>query len=120
AMQQFQTALRLDPRNPDAIAGLAAVDERVGRSREAEELFKKAIDLRPDNWEGHSRLANFYVRQSRFPEAEAEYRTAVTLAPDNAILLGNFAVLLYNMAKRAEARDMLQKSLAIRPSYSSY
>jgi serine/threonine-protein kinase len=120
AIQEFNTALKLDPLNADATLGLATAYEHAGRTQEAEGLFKKGIDLRPEYWDGYSRLALFYTAQGRYPEAEAQYRKAIRYAPDNAILLGNFGVLLYNMQKREEARVMYEKSIAASPTYPSY
>jgi serine/threonine-protein kinase len=120
AIQEFDTALKTEPRNPDAMLGLAGAYEHAGRAREAEQLYRKGIDLRPEFWDGYSRLAAFYTRQGRYKDAESQYRLAIKYAPDNAILFGNFGVLLYNMQNRAEARRMFENSIALTPTYSSY
>src|SRR5262249_55841255 len=48
ALDEFQRALQLDPRNADALTGLAHSYEHAGRPADAEAAYKKAIALRPD------------------------------------------------------------------------
>jgi eukaryotic-like serine/threonine-protein kinase len=48
ALQEFQHALQLNPRDADALSGLARGYEFAGRLKDAEENYKKAAALRPD------------------------------------------------------------------------
>jgi eukaryotic-like serine/threonine-protein kinase len=84
AVQEFQHALDLDPRNSDALLGQARSYETSGRMADAEAGFKKAADARPDDWDGYEELALFYNRQGKYPQAIAAYKRALEITPDNA------------------------------------
>ena len=47
ALQEFQKALELNPRDADALIGMANVYEHMGRLKDAEDNFKRAASLRP-------------------------------------------------------------------------
>lgn len=120
AMQEFERALTLAPRDPDAIQGMAQSYQRLGRDQEAEARFRQATALRPDSWEGYFRLGNFYYLRRRFPEAETQYRRALELAPDNAPTYTNLGTVLTNENRYSEARIVLEKAVALNPTYSAY
>ena len=119
-MEEFERALNLAPRDPDAIQGMAQSYQRLGRNQEAEKMFRGATVLRPDSWEGYFRLGNFYYTVQRFQEAEVQYRRALELAPDNAGAYTNLGTVLTNENRYAEARAVLEKAVALNPTYSAY
>jgi Flp pilus assembly protein TadD len=49
------------------------------------------------------------------PGAEQDFRQALTIKPDHVGALSDLAVLLSSTGKKDEARQLLQKVLAIRP-----
>lgn len=130
ALADFQQALQLDPRNADAMLGLASVYETLGRTADAEGTIKKAVALRPDYWLGVYELAVFYQRQHRGEDALREFRRVVELAPDSAQAHSNLAAGLQRLAAAAddgqranifrEAEAELRKSLSINENYAAY
>jgi len=72
ARESSSAPLNLAPRDADAIQGMAQAYQKLGRNREAEEMFLQATALQPDSWEGYLRLANFYYNVRRYPEAEKQ------------------------------------------------
>ena len=123
ALQEFQKALAINPRDADAIRGIAGAYERMGRVQDAEESYKKAIALKPDYWDGYNSLANFYDRQSRYAEAVNQYRRVIELTPDNPAAYNNLGAEYQSMddagsAKQAE--DAFKKSLTLSPTYAAY
>lgn len=120
AMEEFERALKLVPRDPDAIQGMAQTYQLLGRNQEAETMFRRASALRPDSWEGYFRLGNFYYRENRFREAESQYRRVLELAPDNANAYTNLGTVLTNENRYDEARTVLEKAVALNPNFSAY
>jgi eukaryotic-like serine/threonine-protein kinase len=120
AVQEFQKALALDPRNAEAYQYLATTYESQGRLAEAEASIKKAIALRPDHWAGYNTLGTFYYRRGKFSEAAAQYRKVIELTPDNASAYINLGVMLKNLDDQAGARQAYEQSIAINPSYAAY
>jgi Flp pilus assembly protein TadD len=83
-------------------------------------MFIRATALEPDSWEGYLRLANFYYNVRRYPEAEKQYRYVLELAPDNAAAYTNLGTVLTNMNRYGEARSVLEKAVALNPTYPAY
>src|SRR5262249_38660617 len=88
-LQDFQKALNLKPRAPEAIMGMAGLYERMGHLADAEANFKRAIALRPDYWGGYVSLGNFYHRQKRIRDAITQYQHVIEFTPDNSVAYSN-------------------------------
>jgi serine/threonine-protein kinase len=123
ALQEYQHALQLEPRNPDALMGTASTYEKMERIADAEETYKKAAALRPDYWDGYNSLGGFYNRQGKYAEAIAQFEHAAELTPDNSIVYINLAAAYLN---RGDTKDVpkaeaaLKKSISLSPSYAAY
>jgi eukaryotic-like serine/threonine-protein kinase len=117
AVIEFQRALELEPRNADAIQGMARAYEELGRDAEAEAAFKRGVALRPWGWGGYNTLASFYYRKQRYQDADAQYRKALEVAPDNAAVYSNLGATLRREYKPAEAVKMYRRSIELEPVY---
>jgi serine/threonine-protein kinase len=120
AVIEFQRALELEPRNADAIQGMARAYEELGRDAEAEAAFKRGVALRPWGWAEYNALASFYYRNKRYADAEAQYRRALEVAPDNAAVYSNLGATLKHEDKAAEAVKMYRRSIALDPVYPAF
>ncbi len=123
AVQEFQHALELDPRNADALNGTAHAYENAGRIKDAEAAYQRASALRPDYWDGYNTLALFYDRQRRFDDAITQLRKAEQLTPDNAQLYFNMGAIYLDSGdqkKRPDAEKALGKSIELNPTYAAY
>jgi Flp pilus assembly protein TadD len=123
ALQEFQKALELAPRDADAVLGLAFAYEYMNRFDESEAAFKRAIALRPDYWDGYTALAIFYYHQNRLQEALAQYKRVIELTPDNAegySNLGMAYIAVGNDASNALAEGALRKAIELGPNYAAH
>ncbi|HEV2463836.1 MAG TPA: protein kinase [Acidobacteriaceae bacterium] len=123
AMQEFQRALTLDPRNADAEMGVGYALESAGRIDESEAAFQKAAALRPDSWTGYAALGSFYDRQSKYSQAVIADQHAVDLSPDNAQALANLGGVYVDWDDPKYlplGEQALRKSIQILPSYAAY
>ncbi|MGB9106771.1 MAG: protein kinase [Terriglobales bacterium] len=120
ALQEFQQALKLDPRNPGALRGLAAVYDSMGRKSEAERLYQQATVLSPDSWGGFNEFGAFYLRHSENQKAAQQFRRAVELTPDNALAHGNLGLALDQLGRADAAEAELKKSIELQPTYPAY
>jgi serine/threonine protein kinase/tetratricopeptide (TPR) repeat protein len=82
AIEQFETALKLQPSNSDVIVGIASVRRRQGRASEALEHFLKAIEVDPRATTAHYNVGETYGLLRRYAEADRSYSRAMSLAPD--------------------------------------
>jgi serine/threonine protein kinase/tetratricopeptide (TPR) repeat protein len=123
ALQEFQRALDLAPRDADAAIGLAIAYEYMNRLAESEATYKRAIALRPDYWDGYTALANFYYRQNRLQDAISQYKRVIELTPDNAegySNLGAAYMALNDAASNVLAESAFRKSIQLGPTYVPY
>ncbi len=123
ALQEFQKALNMNPRDADAIMGMATIYERMSHLAEAEANYKRAIALRPDYWGGYASLANFYDRQNRMQEAIAQQRHVIQLTPDNPVAYANLGaeyMALDDPQSSAAAEAAFKKSIELAPNYQAY
>ena len=123
ALQEFQKVLDLNPRDGDALIGMAGILENTGRIQDAEAKFKQAISLRPDYWDGYRALAEFYDRQKRIQESILQYRRIIELTPDNPEAysdLGLSYLELSDSQSLAAAESAFKKSIQLAPNYPAY
>lgn len=123
ALQEFQHALALDPKDAAALDGLARSYEKSGRVADAEKTFEKAAALQPDNWYGYNELGAFYHRQGKYPQAISAYQQALDITPDNAEIYSNLASAYLDAGGKenlTKAEEALKRSVALNPSYPAY
>jgi len=120
ALEEFQQALALNRRDSNAMMGLAAAYERMGRNADAEETYQTAANLRPEYWDGYNSLGVFYLRQRRLPEAVTQFTHVIELTPDNAAGYSNRGAAYSNMKEFGKAEQDLKRSIEIAPSYGAY
>jgi serine/threonine protein kinase/tetratricopeptide (TPR) repeat protein len=123
ALREFQKVLDINPRDADALIGMAGAYEQMKRRAEAEATYKRAIALRPDYWDGYRALAEFYSRQKRVQDSIAQYRRIVELTPDNPEAYSDLGVQYMQLAdsqSAAAAEAAFQKSIQLAPNYQAY
>lgn len=123
ALQEFQKVLDINPRDADALMGMAGVYEHTGHIANAEANYKRAIALRPDYWDGYRALGEFYDRQKRVQDSIAQYRRVIELTPDNPEAYSDLGVEymeLKDSQSYAAAETSLQKSIQLAPNYQAY
>jgi serine/threonine-protein kinase len=123
ALQEFQKALDITPRDAGALIGQATAYEQLGRIPDAEANLQRAIALRPDYWEGYSALGAFYDRQKRVQDSLVQYRRVIELIPDSPegySDLGIEYMELNDSQSTAAAEAALQKSIQLAPNYQAY
>jgi len=123
AIQEFQRALSLDPKNADALNELAVSYQNEGRFAEAEAAYIKAAALRPDDWMGYNALGIFYENNGHPQQAIPEFLHALELTPDNAWPYTNLALAYQDLddpRMLGKAETALKKSIAISPTFAAY
>jgi tetratricopeptide (TPR) repeat protein len=149
ARKQYQSVTDLQPKNVDAILGLARLDQLGGNLDQAEQGYKKAVKLAPNSASAQFSLGDFYASQQRWSDAcdpltkamlaqpdESQYRYALAVAlahrgdVDSALphfirTVGdaeahyNVGLILQSDGKLAEAERQFALSVAKKPDISS-
>jgi Tfp pilus assembly protein PilF len=106
----FRQALRLDPRNPDALyyLGIAA-----GALAEAE--YGRLMEMAPRSARAHQLRGRSYQAQGKAAEAEAEYEAALAAGPPSAEVLVALGDLRRAKLRFPEARAAYSQAVALAP-----
>jgi eukaryotic-like serine/threonine-protein kinase len=73
-VDQFQSAVQLEPSNEDGYIGLGGAYEHLSKTAEAENTYKKIVQLRPKYWRGYNLLGAFYLRQAQYDDAARMFK----------------------------------------------
>jgi tetratricopeptide (TPR) repeat protein len=98
AEDEFVSAARLAPGNPDCFFYWSYAEQAQGNFTKEAELLQKVLKLEPGNVKAHLRLANDLLDQNRTAEAVAELRSALAIDP-------NSAQALYNLSRALHSTD---------------
>ena len=82
AVEQYATALKLDPSNINALRSRASANLKIHRNREAIEDLERLCDLGLDGEGARIRLAVAHLRLGEFETARSHYRKALDLNLD--------------------------------------
>lgn len=116
ARRDYQQALRAEPRNIDALLGLAAVELRAGQYAAADRYYQQVLRLDPRN--PHANAGMLALRSQQFNPVAAESRVKSLLAREPGaeglqFTLGNQYA---QQSRWNEAQQAYFKALASEPS----
>ena len=120
ALNEFEKALLIDPKNSDAFRERAKTYMAMGKTREAELSYKEAIKMKPDYWKGYNYLGVFYFQQGKYDEAAAQFQQVISLNPNNAKGYVNLGAVYGILTRYDDAINAFNKSLQIEPDYRMY
>ena len=110
AASLYRHVLEIDPREPTALAGLAALSAGGGAPEGLETQLKSDL-ARGESAGLHFSLGNLYSGQGRWSEAQAAYFDAHRLDPANADILFNLAVSLDHLGQARLALGYYEQAL---------
>jgi serine/threonine protein kinase/Flp pilus assembly protein TadD len=122
AEQEFETAIRLDPKLFQATYWFARARLSQGSFEEAVKLFERAAALRPEDWETQHFLAQALMSAGRIEEEKAVRRRELKLLEQHlelnpedprACILG--AATYANLHESERAIELTQRAMAVDP-----
>ncbi|HSN22022.1 MAG TPA: tetratricopeptide repeat protein [Usitatibacter sp.] len=113
AAAAYRRTLDLDPRNPTALAGLAALADPA-RPEAIENALRADIARHPESAALEITLGNLLAGQGRWSEAQAAFFEAQRLQPENPDVAYNLAVSLDHLGQRRAAADFYRRALEAR------
>ncbi|MEM9305608.1 MAG: tetratricopeptide repeat protein [Pseudomonadota bacterium] len=124
AREAFEQALDIDPRFPEALAGLGLTQilpspySSPEQLRRARNLFRRALEADPDEALAHAGLGLLDLeRPATWDQAEASLRRAIELDPANGNALNWLATLLGSRGRAEEALLLRRQSLLLDPTH---
>lgn len=104
AKKQYERAIKLKPRYPEALNNLGTIYYRDRSYRRAVNQYKKALKYNPDSASIHSNLGTAYFARKNYDEAQKCYETALRLDPDVFDHHSSAGVLLQERTVEERAR----------------
>jgi tetratricopeptide (TPR) repeat protein len=117
ATAAFSTVLLSDPANSKALCGLGLAKLGEGRSKAGIRYLKKALDADPENTTALNELISAAYNLDIFTDALSCTRAYLMYHPGNLDILFSLAGLLYKTGAYEEARDEVERLLALSPEY---
>jgi type IV pilus assembly protein PilF len=121
ANEKLLKALRQDPQSSQAHHAYAVLQYRFRNKDKAMEHFDKAIELDPQNSEALNNYAVILCNEGRYADSVDMFMRAVEnpayATPEVAYTSGAVCLLKEDASKTEQAKDYLQKALAVRINY---
>jgi protein O-GlcNAc transferase len=115
AERLYQSALRRDGADADALQGLALVYAQAGELEAARQCLDRALGLHPSRAELHFLRAEILGGLDRREEAVEAYREALAIRPDYFEARVNLGDVLLQIERPAEALEVLDAATRLKP-----
>jgi TolB-like protein/Tfp pilus assembly protein PilF len=116
---EYQRALSIDPRQSDAVIGLASILERQGKPREAIDRLLAARTWDPRNLLLLRNLGFAYTQNRDYPEAIETFTRILALEPGDAVDASNLAEVIVlgegDLSAAGSALDSVARKLQSDP-----
>lgn len=117
AQEQFHRTIYLRPGYWPAHHWLALLYLVQGNYEAAATEFRHVVESAPMSYKGYNNLANVYDKLGRKSESLAALQRSVELEPaNNPVAFVNLGKLYFDDARFADAADVFERALAIRPN----
>jgi tetratricopeptide (TPR) repeat protein/peroxiredoxin len=115
AQDVLNKAIAIQPDDPEINYNLGMLYAQQGQMEQAADYLARAIEARPDYPEALNNLGVIFVRGQDYAKAEEQFKTCIRLAPNFDQSYLNLARLYAMRGDKQDARDVLQKLLAVEP-----
>ena len=114
ARKNYEQALRLNPKYPEALNNLGTVHYARKNYRRAISFYNRALKLTPDSASIYSNLGTAQFARKKYEEAALSYQTALKLDPEVFEHRSSYGVLLQErtVQERAKFHFYLAKTYA--------
>ena len=118
AIEEFQIALKIDPRFPEAQKNLSVALTEKGRTDEAVAHLQTLIAEHPDDAQGHYNLGNALLKKGDSRSAIAAYQKALLARSRYPAAHYNLGIALDQNGRIDEAIAHYQKAVREQPDYA--
>ncbi|MCX7289817.1 tetratricopeptide repeat protein [Janthinobacterium sp.] len=118
ARQQYETVLRQDANNRDALLGLAAVALRENQGAQAAALYVRLLEINPDDGEALAGLIG--LRQGDVVQSEAKLKAILARSPDSAPVLFALGNVYAKQRRWNEAQQQFFRAYGAAPGNPDY
>jgi tetratricopeptide (TPR) repeat protein len=114
AIEIYNQALQIIPRNTDLLYARGLTGEKVGNIQLLEEDMRTILETEPDNAHALNALGFTLADQTdRFQEAFVLLQKAIQIKPDDPAIIDSFGWVNYRLGYHEEAIRLLRKALSL-------
>ncbi|HEX8610507.1 MAG TPA: tetratricopeptide repeat protein [Telluria sp.] len=118
ARQSYQSVLRQDPSNRDALLGMAALAARDNQAEQAAGIYARLLDLDPNDNDALAGLSS--VRQGDPGQSEGRLRRMLERNPESGPLLFALGNLYARQGRWPEAQQHYFRAYSANPNNADY
>ena len=119
--QQYLKFLGRDPKNVNALIGLAQIEDNLGNSKAADAYFLTAFEHTDNSVELYTAHGRYLLKQKRIDEAVSDFERALSINPALPEANVELAVIkLSRFGDAAAAITLYKKALETKPQEVSY
>ena len=115
AIEQFEWAIRLNPRSVDPQYNLGLVLQNTDRLEAAAQHYRTVLAINDQHANAHNNLGAILLDRGQYEEARKHFRRAAEIAPDLVEASINLGAVCLKMGDYAEAIASNQRALALDP-----
>ena len=116
AVNEFKTAIKLDPKAYLAHYNLGFAYEQKGLFQKAIQEYKITININPKYTNAHFNLGNIYARNGQLDNAARAYRSTLEIDPKDTTARNNLGVIYARQGKLNQAISQWERILEIEPA----
>lgn len=115
AVESYDRALSLHPRDIEALNNLGAACCELGQHARALDIFRRALAVQPNSWQVHNNIGIALCGMMRFEEALESYKHAQALNPDYAEAFYNQGDACIVLLRYEDAAAAYDRAAALKP-----
>ncbi|MDY6939368.1 MAG: glycosyltransferase [Cyanobacteriota bacterium] len=115
ASQIYQKVLQHQPEQPDALYGLGAIAQQLGKPESAQRLLQASLRIQPGSIKAWFSLGNVCQARSQLSEAVICYQRVLDLQPASVCAYNNLGYALQQQGKLSDAIAAYRKALELDP-----
>ncbi|MBN1481499.1 tetratricopeptide repeat protein [candidate division KSB1 bacterium] len=115
AMQNFKTAVQIDPSRSDAYKTLAITYTRLDSLEKAKENFNKVLGLEPDNKDAINGLANIHFQLKEYRQVVELEKKTLEMNPEDKDAIANLALAYDFLGETEMAKQTYIEALKQNP-----
>jgi len=115
AIENFKTAITIDPTKVEAYRNLAVAYVRSGDVDNAIKYFKKALEIDPKSVETLNNLGTVYYQHQKYQEAIDIFKNVLEIDPDNSDAIATMGLAYHMLGDTDKALEAYNTALQKNP-----
>ncbi len=115
---EMKEAVRLYPKNYEALFGLGELYTTTGDLDKAMAYYRQALDMFPNDAKAINNVGNTYFRMQKYKEAFDMLNNAIRLYPNEYEGYNNIGSVYFATGQYEQAAEVYKKAISLNPNYA--